>query len=74
MMVSFGLVGLVLSILLKDGFSSFFETSLGSYESNKYMYCYNIKNEDLKVELDTFETDFKDYNKGYFYKSKEHFL
>ena len=68
MMVSFGLVGLVLSILLKDGFSSFFETSLGSYESNKYMYCYNIKNEDLKVELDTFETDFKDYNKGYFYK------
>jgi len=68
-MISFGLIGLILSILLKDGFSSFFETSLGGYESNKYMYCYNVSNsEEIEVLLDTFEEDFKDYNNGYFYQ------
>lgn len=68
-MISIGLIGIILSILLKDGFSSFFSVSLGNYESNKYMYCYSvIENDSLEISIDTFEEDFKAYNKGYFYQ------
>ena len=68
-MISFGLIGIILSMIIKDGFSSFFETSLGAYESNKYTYCYNVNEDDsLFTSIDTFEIDFKDYERGYFYK------
>ncbi len=68
-MVSFGLIGIIISILLKDGFSSFFIKTLNNYESNKYTYCYKTEDsEELLVDISTFEEDFKDYERGYFYK------
>ena len=68
-MVSFGLIGIIISILLKDGFSLFFSESLGSYSSNKYMYCYKMSDsENIEISLDTFEEDFKEYDYGYFYR------
>lgn len=68
-MVSFGLIGMIISILLKDGFSTFFSETLSNYSSNKYTYCYKMnESENIEVSLDTFEEDFKDYDYGYFYK------
>lgn len=68
-MVSFGLIGVIISIVLKDGFSNFFKETLGSYSTNKYLYCYKISdNNDIEIIIDTFYEDFKGYEKGYFYK------
>ena len=67
--ISIGLSGIIFSILLKDGFSSFFTSSFSNYEINKYMYCYSSNSsEDIEISLDTFEEDFNKYSYGYFYK------
>lgn len=65
-MISFGIIGLLLSILIKDGFSSYFKYSFSEYESNKYVYGYKL-NEDENIDLDIFVEDFKNYKNGYTY-------
>ena len=50
--ISIGLIGIIFSILLKDGFSSFFTSSFSNYEINKYMYCYSSNSsEDIEISL-----------------------
>ena len=66
-MISFGIIGVLFSILIKDGFTSYFAHSFSEYESNKYVYCYKI-NEDENIDLKLFKDDFSKYENGYLYQ------
>ena len=65
-MISFGIIGMLFSILIKDGFSSYFSYTFKEFEANKYVYCYKINNNDF-IDLKDFKLDFKNYKNGYTY-------
>ena len=65
-MISFGIIGLLFSIIIKDGFSSYFTYTFKEYEANKYVYGYKI-NENEVIDLYDFNNDFSLYKKGYTY-------
>ena len=65
-MISFGIIGMLFSILIKDGFSSYFSYTFKEFEANKYVYCYKINNNDF-IDLKDFILDFKNYKNGYTY-------
>ena len=65
-MISFGIIGMLFSILIKDGFSSYFSYTFKEYEANKYVYCYKM-NENEFINLENFKLVFKDYKNGYTY-------
>ena len=65
-MISFGIIGMLFSILIKDEFSSYFSYTFKEYEANKYVYCYKM-NENEFINLENFKLVFKDYKNGYTY-------